>query len=115
MDELNREKQEKITEKSKWINLKYYDKILIISAAAMETLFMGMIILNGKMCFRDFEISNKISNPIAKGGLDGNVMNIIKPLGKFAILLFFVGTTLILIERKIITNRIKNQPKQIKN
>lgn len=100
-----------MVKKSKWENLEIFDKTIILTAALMETMFMGLIILNGKNCFRDFQLSSKISDPLNKGGLNGDVSNIIKPQGYFALFLFFVGTILIYYVKK----RLKNLTKMNEN
>lgn len=94
---------------AKWENLKWYEKTYITIAAILESMFMIMVAFDGANCFRNFQLSNKISDPIDKGGLGGDVTEIVLPLGWVALIFFFVGSIFIYIERKIIASRITKE------
>lgn len=47
-----------------------------------------------EICFRPFQVSSKISDPFDKEGLDGDIMNLVYPLGWFATFCFFFACSL---------------------
>ncbi|EER05017.1 beta-1,4-galactosyltransferase, putative [Perkinsus marinus ATCC 50983] len=55
---------------TEWTALPTYTKILLVLAGSFSTL-----------CFRPFELTDRISEEFSEGGLDGSVVNLLKPLG----------------------------------
>lgn len=71
-----------------------------------------MIQFDSDKCFRKFELSSKIDDPIEKGGLGEDVTNILVwPRGYFSMIFFIVGTLLIfIVENRLSTLYLKILP-----
>lgn len=77
-----------------WHMLSPPNRVLILVASAA---MMGQLFLFGFMdeaCHKPFQVNKSIKDPEGQGGLDGNALSIVLPLGWFANGLFVIGLVL---------------------
>lgn len=97
--ELTRKEQDYVQalrEVSEWKRMKLFQKAIVLLSSACilvaSFVFIADYSVKEKFCFRGFEITSSIGNPIAQGGLDGNALNlVIVPMGWASLGLALLG------------------------
>merc|ERR1711869_155895 len=51
-------------------------------------------------CFREFKLASDINAPYSEGGLNGNAMNLMKPLGRLSMLILLLCLALFTVYQK---------------
>jgi len=74
-----------------WPMLTTLERVILLSAVSTSLLSMFFFVFFGDMVYRQFQVSGDIHASFGKGGLEGNALNIVKPLGYVANGLFFLG------------------------
>lgn len=69
--------------------------MFLIIAALLESTFIVMVHVFHDSCFRAFSVSNKVGNSWEEGGLNGDVLSIVKIPGLIALCFFLVGWIII--------------------
>jgi len=77
-----------------WTTLLTSRKRLILASTISMLMSCFIFVLMDEICFRPFQVSSKISDPFDKEGLDGDIMNLVYPLGWFATFCFFFACSL---------------------
>mmetsp|Transcript_7887 Transcript_7887/g.17388 ORF Transcript_7887/g.17388 Transcript_7887/m.17388 type:complete len:1037 (-) Transcript_7887:44-3154(-) len=75
----------------KWGNLKRSRRILLLASCMMMLGSCFVFVFLDSMCYRSFEVSSSIKDDFADGGLNGNALNIMLPLGVLATVVFFIS------------------------
>jgi hypothetical protein len=90
-----------------WHGLSGFFQASLLIAACGMLLSNGMFTGLAEMCFLPFSLSNKITDDVEDGGLDGNAISIILPMGWFGIGMFFVSMILHILFVKVMAARAK--------
>lgn len=69
--------------------------MFLIIAAILEATFIVMVHVFHDDCFRNFSVSNKVGNSWDQGGLNGDVLSIVRTPGWIALAFFLVGWIII--------------------
>lgn len=77
---------------SSWKHIGWFNRILLASSSLCMTVSCYMFELLGSECFVSFEVSDSIEDD-----LGGNALNLVKPLGWYALLLFAYSTCVLFI------------------
>lgn len=77
-----------------WGTLLQSRKRLIVASTCSMLMSTFMFVMMDEACFRSFQVSSEIGAKYDKGGLNGNVMNLVMPLGWFATACFFFASSL---------------------
>ncbi|KAF4651661.1 hypothetical protein FOL47_000257, partial [Perkinsus chesapeaki] len=64
-------------------------------------------------CFRPFELTNRLSEPFTEGGLDGDVWNLLRPLGWISLGSFLVGWLLLEFHNTWVARVVKKEMKRL--
>jgi len=78
----------------RWDNLKQSRKTLLLSASSLMLGSCFIFVFLDSMCYRSFEVSSSINDEFADGGLNGNALNIMHPIGLLNTLVFFFSILL---------------------
>lgn len=75
---LAEEQNEIYRELTKWSRLEVFRKVLLVSATWAEQLVCFIFTISSSECFQNFEIGSDVNASFEMGGLDGNVLYLIK-------------------------------------
>jgi hypothetical protein len=79
-------------EVTKWPNVPFYLRVILFFSLIMMMGSCYLVQIFQSYCFADFELTSTIEDD-----LQGNWMNIVKPLGALSIVLFFLSCLLLII------------------
>lgn len=92
--ELTRQEEEynrKYTERLAWDTLETVRRMHIMLSTCLMLVSLFMFVMMDEACFRNFNVSNKISDPYDEDGLAGNALNIVLFPGWVATVMFVVA------------------------
>ncbi|GBG31702.1 Hypothetical Protein FCC1311_079272 [Hondaea fermentalgiana] len=92
---------------SSWEHSGYFLRFMLVFSALCMTISCYMFQLLGSYCFVSFEVSDSIEND-----LGGNALNIVKPLGWYALLLFAFPTCFLILYRCYMNHMVSMAYKQ---
>lgn len=82
----------KVTE---WNSVPWCWKKVLQAAASLNWFSQFILFFMDKACFRSFSLQSKIGDTEEDNGLDGNVMNLVKPPGQLACVIWLVACLLL--------------------
>merc|ERR1712232_931966 len=77
-----------------WNTLNTAQKAVILTAVICLEGATFIFLCMDEMCFRSFKVNDSIDAPEHNGGLDGNPLHIVKPIGAVGLVFFAVGFTI---------------------
>ena len=114
LESRNREKQTRYRGATAWGNLPRWIRLLLCFSVLLLTVSMYAVQFMGGMCFRSFEVSGDIDTPYTEGGLDGSLLNIVRPEGWKALITFGIGLLFLQsyrmwLKRRVISETLVNK------
>jgi len=73
----------------------------------LMSLFLYLTAMAPSYCFEKFAINGKISAPVQDGGLGGSPFNIVKPVGRVAIVCFAISYALLSLFNRWASKQVK--------
>ncbi|KAF4659343.1 hypothetical protein FOZ61_004819 [Perkinsus olseni] len=102
-----------ISRLTEWAALPTLSKINLLLAAS--SLLMSCVLAGffSTSCFHPFELTNRISEDLSEGGLDGSVWNLLKRAGWLSLGLFAAGWALLEVHNAWVSYIVKKEMKRL--
>lgn len=107
------EKARLYKEVTSWTALTALEKSLLVPAVFLEVMMCWILQVLGGMCFRSFAIGSDIGAKEVDGGLDGDVMKMIKPPGYAVFAAILCGVLLFASYGCVLKRRTRNRDMKV--
>jgi len=82
---------------TEWSLLSVTQRVMLVLAAVLECGAFWVSVVLTPLCFRDFSLARRISDTFEDGGLEGNILDILLPLGQAVMAAFLAGAVCLLL------------------
>jgi len=79
---------------TEWDKVPLWRKRLLVISTTLQVGAWAAFVFQDKTCFRPFSLTSKIEDPYDKNGLEGDAVNIVKPMGWVALGMFALACVL---------------------